>query len=148
MMKYNPRAPSNRHFGWFVPLLIFCIAAVAQTRVVIFSAWSNGALRRDISVATTVTGSCWEHSLPSDRPDAWRCMSKNEIYDPCFAESPNGNKVACPEEPFSKSVILMRLTKALDPSGGRCPQDAPKAFPGDSNSSAAQPVSSRRALRE
>lgn len=41
------------------------------------------------SVAADPTGSCWA-SLTSDRADAYRCMSRNLIYDPCFTTNSVG----------------------------------------------------------
>ena len=37
-----------------------------------------------VRVTQTVRGHCWTGSLASPRRDAWRCLSGNFIYDPCF----------------------------------------------------------------
>jgi hypothetical protein len=88
--------------------------ASAGTRVVVYSAWSGDALRRDLVVTTRVSGSCWIHSLTSGRADAWRCFSsQSEIFDPCMA-APSGTAVACPEAPFSNRVVVLQLMKRLD----------------------------------
>lgn len=92
-------------------------AATTQTQVIVFSPWSHGTVRHELAVSKRVDGSCWIHSLASDRPDAWRCMERNEIYDPCFSGSSSGDNVACPEGPFATSIVVIRLKKPLDPAG-------------------------------
>ena len=87
--------------------------ALAATNVVLVSPWSNGILRHDLTVSEKATGSCWSRSLVTDRPNAWRCMAGNDIYDPCFSESASSKTVACMKGPFSKDVALMRVTKPL-----------------------------------
>jgi hypothetical protein len=86
---------------------------LAATNVVLVSPWSNGNLRHDFTVSEKVTGYCWVRSLATDRPDAWRCMAGNDIYDPCFSQSASSKTAACMKGPFSKDVVLMRLTKPL-----------------------------------
>lgn len=88
-------------------------AATAQTTVVIFNPWASSGLRSGFIVSQKVKGSCWTHSLATERPDAWRCMAGNDIYDPCFSSSPHEGMVACAEGPFSKRIVLMTLTKPL-----------------------------------
>lgn len=39
---------------------------------------------------------CWIRSLSSNRSDAFRCMSENYIYDPCFIDPFNQDIVVCP----------------------------------------------------
>jgi hypothetical protein len=93
-------------------------AVTTKTDVILFSAWSGDAFRHDLTVSAKIVGFCWIHSLASDRPDAWRCMARNDIHDPCFSGSSDPNKVACVEGPFSKDVDLMALTKPLPSAGG------------------------------
>lgn len=80
-----------------------------KTTVLIFHPWSTTGLQKGFTIYHTVAGNCWEHSLSTDRPDAWRCMAGNSIYDPCFSGSPHNDEVACADEPFSKSVVIMTL---------------------------------------
>lgn len=87
--------------------------AATKTGIILFSPWSPSGVRQGFVVSGKVKGSCWTHSLASDRSDAWRCMAGNDIYDPCFSGSPHEGTVACAEGPFSKNVVLMTLTKAL-----------------------------------
>jgi hypothetical protein len=89
------------------------VAAATQTTVVVFRPWSNGALKSGFIVSEKAQGSCFTHSLSTDRPDAWRCFEGNDIRDPCFAQSAHSAAVACAEGPFSKSVVLLSLGKPL-----------------------------------
>lgn len=86
--------------------------AAARTTVVVFRPWTDGTLATGYTISQRVTGSCWTHSLESDRPDAWRCRRGDEIYDPCFGPS-KMRVVACAVSPFSKSVVLLSLKSAL-----------------------------------
>jgi hypothetical protein len=87
--------------------------ATASTAVEIFNPWAARALGRGFTVSGRAAGSCWTHSLSSDRPDAWRCLQGNDIHDPCFAQSRAPAVVACAESPFSKNVVLIQLKKPL-----------------------------------
>lgn len=84
--------------------------AAARTTVVVFRPWTEGRLAAGYTISQRVTGSCWTHSLASDRPDAWRCVG---IYDPCFGP-PKTRVVACAVSPFSKSVVLLSLKSPLE----------------------------------
>jgi hypothetical protein len=60
-------------------------------------------------------GNCFAASIPDGANQyAWRCMTGNLIYDPCFA--PPGStgvaQVACAESPWS-GVYVMSLTTPL-----------------------------------
>src|SRR5580658_3794361 len=83
------------------------VAAATKTTVVVFQPWSKGALMSGFIVSDRARGSCFTHSLSTDRPDAWRCFEGNDILDPCFAASPHAVTVACAESPFSKLVVLL-----------------------------------------
>jgi eukaryotic-like serine/threonine-protein kinase len=87
--------------------------AATPTHVVVYSPWSSGALAHGFTVSQKAAGSCWSQSLSTDRPNSWRCFLGNEILDPCFSASPHSGDVACPENAFSKSVVVLRLTKPL-----------------------------------
>ncbi len=104
--------------------------AAAQTTVVIFSPWASSGLRHGLTVSERAKGSCWTHSLSTDRSDAWRCFKGNDILDPCFAGPSRSVLIACAEGPFSQKVVLLRLSKPL--SDGENPTTKmlqPKAEP-------------------
>jgi hypothetical protein len=67
------------------------------------------------------SGSCWSSSIASNRPDAWRCMVGNEIFDPCFSAR---RGVVCAADPRrAGSGFLLRPTKPLPvPDAGSQPQ--------------------------
>jgi len=61
-----------------------------------------------------LSGSCWTSSVAdSYNKMAFRCMSGNNILDPCFTTAFKG-VLACDIDPFTKSVILLKLTRSLD----------------------------------
>lgn len=60
------------------------------------------------------TVNCWVNSLSSVRPDAFRCMGNNYIYDPCFTDN-NENIVSCPNNPAdSKTLFYAVFDKSED----------------------------------
>lgn len=65
---------------------------------------------------STREGHCWTDSIAISRPDAWRCMAENEIFDPCF-ELPGGGSVLCNPNPAKGDPGLdLKLTKPLPKS--------------------------------
>jgi hypothetical protein len=84
-----------------------------HTVVMLFTPWSAGALRQGFAVASRGKGSCWTQSLSTNRPDAWRCFEGDDILDPCFSGAARSAFVACADDPFSKRVVLLQLTKPL-----------------------------------
>lgn len=74
---------------------------------------SNGRLT--VPVAKRLSGHCWEISLAAPTPHTYRCLSGNQILDPCFVAGPGANSVACFADPWSKAEVL-RLTEPLPKS--------------------------------
>jgi hypothetical protein len=70
-------------------------------------------------------GSCWTGSIAASyRPDAWRCMEGNGIYDPCFS-LPDQKAVVCDANPpEGKAGFKLDLTEPL-PLPGRAPSGQP-----------------------
>ncbi|WP_406435902.1 hypothetical protein OHB00_17855 [Streptomyces sp. NBC_00631] len=71
---------------------------------------------------TRTHGKCWESSIVSEDPGAYRCIdesSGNYLYDPCWEVRPARNIVGCIEDPWSRKIILVRLSS--DPSYGHMP---------------------------
>jgi hypothetical protein len=67
------------------------------------------------SVSTTEEkeGTCWTPSIAVMRPDAWRCMVGNEIFDPCF-EIEGAEGVLCGADPAEgKPGFRLNLTEPL-----------------------------------
>jgi len=101
----------------------------SRTTTEVFAPWTEGdTLSPGMKVTGHLTrGSCWTSSIADSADnDAWRCMSANYIYDPCFAPPDESDviKVACAENPWS-GIEMLDLTKPLafsawgTPSGGK-----------------------------
>jgi hypothetical protein len=74
----------------------------------------NASEAPTLPIARTVTGYCWTSSNATARTDAWRCMTGNEILDPCFAASRAARFVLCPDGgPWSGEVFRMNLSREL-----------------------------------
>lgn len=81
----------------------------ARTKIVVYTPFTiDGQLTHGIKVVKRISGSCWTGSEGARRSDAWRCMSGNYIYDPCFSGPPTW--VACPS---GMGLIRMNLIKPL-----------------------------------
>src|SRR5262249_30644384 len=98
---------ASRIGGLVLSIAIASIASIpalasARTTVVFFRPWTQGALSAGFTISKRLKGSCGEHSLTTDRPDAWRCFQGDEIYDPCFSGTSSTRVVACAFDPFSK----------------------------------------------
>jgi len=75
----------------------------------------DGRLRAGLAVAKRLPGACFAASLATQgRPDAWRCMSGNAIFDPCFEGHTGGGEVlACVTSPWSSHVAMLTPTRDL-----------------------------------
>jgi hypothetical protein len=72
---------------------------------------------------TRTHGKCWESSIVSEDPGAYRCIdgrSGSYLYDPCWEVRPAHNLVGCVEDPWSRRIILVHLSS--EPSYGRPPR--------------------------
>lgn len=100
-------------------------SAPTRTRIVVYTPFTiDGQLAHGIKVTRTISGSCWTGSETSQRSDAWRCMSGNATYDPCFSGPTTW--VACPS---GTGVIRMNLSKQLPRSNGDPPLNTTRADP-------------------
>jgi hypothetical protein len=64
-----------------------------------------------VPVGKRVSGRCWESSLAAPATDDYRCLSANQILDPCFASPASHPKhapqtLACFTDPWSKATQL------------------------------------------
>ena len=63
---------------------------------------------------TVKHGYCWTASIATNRADAWRCMSSNNIYDPCFTIASTKNALICNADPsINTQGFLLKLTNPL-----------------------------------
>jgi hypothetical protein len=91
--------------------------AAQKTTVVMYHAWTPAGKLANVRVTETVSGNCWTQSLVTSRGDAYRCMTGNDIYDPCFApRTSRPQVVACAPNPFLNRIVLFRLKKPLPSS--------------------------------
>lgn len=75
-----------------------------------------------MKVTATITGSCWTGSIASLRSDAYRCMSGNNIHDPCFKV--DAKSVVCPTNVVANSGIRISLRKPLPRANPEAPSNA------------------------
>jgi hypothetical protein len=87
-------------------------AGGSRTKTIIYRAFAASG-KPAIHVTKTVRGFCWEGSLAAARDDAWRCLSGNGIYDPCFSSGKARGIVLCVPEPWKKSGVKIKLTRPL-----------------------------------
>jgi hypothetical protein len=101
------------------------VATSASTRVVVMAGFTVGGVPT-MRITHTVRGSCFSTSDAALRDDAYRCMSGNELFDPCLAPPPSvraGRVVVCPTDPFRNTGIEIRLTRRLPRNTGPAPSD-------------------------
>ncbi len=92
--------------------------AAKPTQVLVFMPWTASGLQGGFGISVRVRGLCWTHAIATTRPDAWRCTAGNDIYDPCFVNPEHRDEVVCAETPFSRSLVFIRLSKALSERNG------------------------------
>lgn len=95
-----------------------CAASVStagsgRTVVHHFHGFQKGKIAPAVHVTRTARGYCWETSAVESRRYAWRCFRGNVIHDPCFSAARHSGSVICPLEPWSSSVVRLRLTRRL-----------------------------------
>lgn len=79
-----------------------------------------------VSDASALQGDCWETSLAAPRLDAWRCIVKNTIYDPCFSAVDYNKYVICDANPATDTRgIKVMLTRSLPASSGTAESQQP-----------------------
>ena len=78
-------------------------------------------------------GRCWTGSIALPRKGAWRCMSDNSIYDPCFEPAASSGVVVCDADPSEhKPGFTLKLTEPLpkeDAPHLKTPQPKPHPQP-------------------
>lgn len=68
----------------------------------------SGALRSNLRVTPAFGGECWTGSFVVH--DAFRCMARNFIYDPCWPDLADPDRVVCVRSPWDRNVIRMRVS--------------------------------------
>ncbi len=102
--------------------------AGSSTRVERWVAFHAGTLAPGVHVVASARGSCVAGSLADPRPDAWRCLSGNQLQDPCF--SGGGSSVICPEgTPDSRDALRLGLVKPLPRARANPPGGSTSGYP-------------------
>ncbi len=84
----------------------------SRTKTIIYQAFTASG-KPTIHVTRTVRGYCWIGSVAAARNDAWRCLSDNDLYDPCFSSSKARGIVLCVSVPWTRSGVKIKLTRRL-----------------------------------
>jgi hypothetical protein len=87
-------------------------APVSETKIVDF--------QPAIPPGPQIVGNCWTSSIATNRPDAYRCMRANEIFDPCFTTEKTNIVVCDPNPALGKPGFALHLSKPL-PAGTPLP---------------------------
>ncbi len=83
------------------------VAAQPTAKQIFSPANASGGLA--VNVTKVTSGSCFGSSNVTTRTDAYRCMSQNEIYDPCFFV--NQTQVLCPTDgPWTNRGVLVNVS--------------------------------------
>jgi hypothetical protein len=96
-------------------LAVPALASATPTRAVVYHAFTSSG-KPAYRVGRTLRGSCFSGAQSVNRDDAWRCISGNALFDPCFSSTQAKGIVLCPSTPFSSSMVEIKLTKRL-PTG-------------------------------
>lgn len=79
---------------------------IGSTQVIVF--YPTGVTGEEL------TGSCWTLSIASPRDGAWRCVSDNQIFDPCFSPQGETGYVICGALPLGDTRgFRLNLTEPL-----------------------------------
>lgn len=75
-----------------------------------------------VTVAHTISGSCWTSSIAAPVRRAYRCFAANQILDPCFVTSARATNALCllnpwgPAQRLRLTAPLPKQASALEPS--------------------------------
>jgi hypothetical protein len=88
------------------------LSEAVRTETHIYEAFTASG-KAAIHITKTVDGYCYIGSLAAVRDDAWRCISGNDLYDPCFSSHKAKGIVLCVGLPWQRSGVEIKLTKPL-----------------------------------
>jgi hypothetical protein len=113
-----------------VPAVATSTGTPTRTQVQVVEVWKGSAPAPGVTVTGTASGHCFAPSIATTRHDAYRCLTGNLIYDPCFAPqtTPPGSQVLCVEGPSVSRLLKVTLTAPLPAGGTGTPQVAPFAL--------------------
>lgn len=88
-------------------------AKVVRTQTTVFEPFTSAGMPVS-PPRKTITGYCWSGSSATSRADAWRCVSGNDIIDPCFSSTQARGIVLCSTSgPWDRGLLEIKLTKKL-----------------------------------
>jgi hypothetical protein len=101
--------------------------ATTRTSVAIYQAFGpHGAAKL---LTRPKSGYCWVGSLTTPRRNAWRCTTGNYLHDPCFSSAYVSGIVLCPDAPWLKTGVKIRLTRTLPYAHGNHSAPSVRAEP-------------------
>lgn len=93
---------------------LLCSNSAADTDVVLYRPFSQAPGQATLKSSSAIKGECLTHSRKSPRDDAWRCIAKGKIFDPCFVRTyVKRNQVVCPDAPWSERATTIELSEHL-----------------------------------
>lgn len=103
---WSSGGPVSKHeYDIFIPM-VYDLRQLTTTQVITF--YPDGFAGEE------QVGHCWINSLVLWRPDAWRCVSGNILYDPCFSTEGLSEAVICGATPWNGGVgFKLNLTEPL-----------------------------------
>jgi hypothetical protein len=100
--------------GVALTVVLAALAPPQPKTVVHETVWFKGGQPRPGLVITEdVPGRCIGPARSSPRSDAWRCFADEHWIDPCFSATPRSRVVLCPNDPWSRNVRYVELTRRL-----------------------------------
>lgn len=88
------------------------LAPVAATELRLFQPFGGASPPPGWPIEEAV-GECFGPSGAVIRPDAWRCMTEERLFDPCFEDPYGKDQVACPQMAEKRQLVVLRLEAPL-----------------------------------
>lgn len=109
LIKPSGATLDKNKFSW-APCKTASNAAVARTTETLFHPFTSSG---SPTIRTrSKRGHCFTGSGATDRRDAWRCLSGNDLFDPCFSSPRAHGVVICPNVNVTGGIEL-HLTRPL-----------------------------------
>lgn len=111
---------SNKFFFGLVGCFFFLLDGFSEafgsdTDILVFRPYARANYEAPLVIDEEVQGFCRQQSLLTSRDDAWRCMTDNKQYDPCFARRFGSKQdVICVQSPWITRGIKIKLEHSLD----------------------------------
>ena len=99
-------------WGWTFALILFLIFAA----LTVFAEQQTTKIIKFVPtthIREVREGKCWTSSIAAPRPDAWRCMVGNEIFDPCFGTTDRNLVICNPNPTKGYPGFRLRLTEPM-----------------------------------